>query len=371
MRWSRWLRPVAFAVGGGLLAWGASLLIPDRYTSSAMIRLRVEAYSEADTINQAYQETVSRKTLKNVIERLNLYPEERERLPLEDVIEIMRKEGVTLDIRPDRQVQISFAYHDRGVAQAAADALIHEMALASDDYYRKDPAWGRLEITKAAGPGEASSAMAFWRPRRYVSQGSMMVRNRNAPAIDEEAAEKRAENLSQAALRREHLALLIEAKHLPYDPPDELRKDLRFDRIAKVFGIANVFTIKFTYPDAFVAQKTVSLLVDMLIDENVHMGPCVPPPALASPVSLLPGIPRLETNLFQPEIKGSPEKRPLADQPDACRDPSTPRWQGAIDILDTASLPADPDGPSRSILASFGVFLGLGLWATNFKKPAN
>ena len=130
------LHPLAFAVGGAFLAWTGSLLIPDRYTSSAVVRVDVEPFPETDVISHAYQAAVNRKVLGSIIQRLNLYPGERERLPLEDVIETVKKEEFRLEIQRDHEVRLAFAYHDPGGAQAAANALMNEMIFASDEHYR-------------------------------------------------------------------------------------------------------------------------------------------------------------------------------------------------------------------------------------------
>ena len=390
-RSTRVLHPLAFAVGGAFLAWTGSLLIPDRYTSSAVVRVDVEPFPETDVINHAYQAAVNRKVLGSIIQRLNLYPGERERLPLEDVIETVKKEEFRLEIQRDHEVRLAFAYHDPGGAQAAANALMNEMILASDEHYRSNPGWGRLAIKNAASPGEASPTLAFWRPRRYVAQGIMVVK-RNAFPVEREAAEKTTENLAQTALSEERLASSI-ASHDLYplqrehgllkELVDEMRRQLQIERHA------NVLTIKFTYPDARLAQITVSGLITELIDERARLPECVQTPEVESKSggpSSLPGPDRypsallgVEPELLEQDVKGSMGSpiaesleigKPIAPTPrreglsadGTCRDPRAPEWQGAIDILDPASLPAEPDGPSRPILAIFGFFLGLGLW---------
>jgi hypothetical protein len=219
---------------------------------------------------------------------------------------------------------------------------------------------------KAAGPGEATSTLAFWRARRYVTQGRLVVK-RSAFPVDRAAAEKSTERLKQRALSREYIASLVSTYHLypslsdQYlfeEARDELSRHLRIDQNA------NSLAIHFTYPDAKLAQSTVSGVITRLTDETQLLPKCVQTPAVKPKSGGSAGLPALEPGLFQPDIQGS-EETTIAVQPSTdgtCRDPNAPKWQGAIDVLDPASLPEEPDGPLRPILAIFGFFLGLGLW---------
>ena len=368
--------PIAFGLGGALLVWAVSLLIPDRYTSAAMVRLELEPFPTADVINLAWQEVVSRKNLKNLIERFNLYPNERDRLPLEDVIEDAKKNDITLDIPPDHDVRVAFTYPDPATAQAVANDIMKTMVTVADDNSRREPGWGRLEMKQAPGPAEAASTgLAFWRPRRYVAHGTLAVKKLDTFVVDPKAAAKRTEELKQSIMSLELLARVVSQFKLYSSGPDgaspelvaQMIRDLRFD------PHTNVVTIKFTYPDAQIAQKTVNALVTRVTDAEIvarrKMPECMPSPQPASPAS---NAQRIMPYILSPDVSDSLEfTLPLksttqsinhvADQD--CRDANGPEAKHVITILDPASLPDQPDGPSHPILAAFGFFLGLGLWA--------
>src|SRR5579871_5418631 len=83
----------------------------------------------AERLTAMQQEIESRTSLQELIQRpsLNLYPKERQRKPMEDVLEQMRKsikivmlQGATnqQEQRAASAFQISFAYPDRYKAQA-------------------------------------------------------------------------------------------------------------------------------------------------------------------------------------------------------------------------------------------------------------
>ncbi len=125
------------ALAGLVLAVVTAFLWPDTYISTAVIRVvppQVPAsfvppnvtMRMSQRINSMAQEILSRAALTSIIETYNLYPRERQRLPLEDVIEKMRKAidiGDVRTIRPTRgganltAFQISFAYENRYLAQ--------------------------------------------------------------------------------------------------------------------------------------------------------------------------------------------------------------------------------------------------------------
>jgi hypothetical protein len=390
--WIRLFQPFAFAVGGATFALLGSLLIPDRYTSRAVIRLNVEPFPTVDVIDRAYQQAVDRRSVKSMIERLNLYPEERDRLPLEDMIEAMKKDDVKVEILPDRDVRVSFAYRDRGLAQAGANALITAMVAEADEHSGRVPGWGRLDVEQAAGPGEAGPTFAFWRQARYVAHGTLAVRKLDTFVIDHKAMEQRTEKLRQRALSPELLANLISYSHDLYGSGQnldfstvfvKLRRDLRVTQSRH----GNVLIIEFTYTDARTAQKTVSGVVTRLIDENAIEPACGDDPVrVSAPLdrSLIPlasvnasAAPKtnnilapFEPGSLQPDLAISAAVNtrdheesviPAAVRVD-CHDPKTPKWERTIDLLDPASLPEEPDGPSRPIISIFGFFLGLGLW---------
>lgn len=135
------LAPVFFGVVLGVVV---AYLWPDSYLSTGAIRVvppvvptrLVQANVSQEMtqrINQLYQEIISRPTLIDLIQTYNLYPSERKRYPIEDVVETMRKDiGITqprgLASRGDRSgaavFTISYTYSDRRLTQRVAEKLI-------------------------------------------------------------------------------------------------------------------------------------------------------------------------------------------------------------------------------------------------------
>ncbi len=133
------------ALAGLVLSVVVAFLWPDTYISTAVIRVvppQVPAsyvppnvtVRTSQRINSMAQEILSRAALTSIIETYNLYPRERQRLPLEDVIEKMRKAIDIGDVRilQSRRrggggnltaFQISFAYENRYLAQKVAADL--------------------------------------------------------------------------------------------------------------------------------------------------------------------------------------------------------------------------------------------------------
>ncbi len=127
---------------GALAAFGASYLIPKTYVSQAVVKTtpaRTSSIPAADVdrevtdrINEISQNVFSRTALTTIIQRFGLYQGERSRMPLEDVIELMRKNIAILPIQrmvgspPPRvpAVAIQFSYQDPRVAQMVTQELV-------------------------------------------------------------------------------------------------------------------------------------------------------------------------------------------------------------------------------------------------------
>ena len=125
----------------------AAFLWPDTYVSMATIRVVppqvpenfVPANVNMDVqgrVNSLIQLILNRATLTNIINTHNLYKKERDRLPLEDVIENMRRDDIkccpllqTVNTqRSERNqypaFQIGFAYNNRFIAQKVTTDLV-------------------------------------------------------------------------------------------------------------------------------------------------------------------------------------------------------------------------------------------------------
>ncbi|MBI3208520.1 MAG: hypothetical protein HYZ37_06420 [Candidatus Solibacter usitatus] len=128
-----------------VIAVVVAYLWPDTYISSAVVRVTPPQVPEqfvatnvnmemTQRINSMAQQILSRSTLTNIINTFGLYQRERTRLPMEDVVENMRKSDVRISNvvnfsagEGKRQVpafQISFAYEKRDLAQKVCSDLV-------------------------------------------------------------------------------------------------------------------------------------------------------------------------------------------------------------------------------------------------------
>jgi polysaccharide chain length determinant protein (PEP-CTERM system associated) len=123
-----------------------AFLWPDTFVSTAVIRVVPAQVPErfvpsnvnselGQLINSMTQQILSRGTLTNLINTYNLYPNERKRKPMEDVIEQMRKAVGVSGVRSlTRQVgressmisafEVGFSYSDRLLAQRVTADLV-------------------------------------------------------------------------------------------------------------------------------------------------------------------------------------------------------------------------------------------------------
>ncbi len=136
-----WLAGPSFA--GLVIAVVVAFLWPDTYVSEATVQVtppQVPQHLVPSNINVEISQRVSamasnilsRPVLTNIIQTYNLYPRERARLPMEDIIERMR--GRDIRISPVTRLstasrerasvfRISFAYENRFLAQKVAADL--------------------------------------------------------------------------------------------------------------------------------------------------------------------------------------------------------------------------------------------------------
>lgn len=128
-----------------VIAVVVGFLWPDTFVSTAVVRVVPPQVPEAfvpsnvnmemsQRINSMAQQILSRSTLTNIINTHGLYSRDRARLPMEDVVENMRKKDVRISNVVNfsagegrRQVpafQISFAYEDRMKAHKVCQDLV-------------------------------------------------------------------------------------------------------------------------------------------------------------------------------------------------------------------------------------------------------
>ena len=130
-------------LAGLVIAVVTAFLWPDTYESTAVIRVVPPQVPStfvptnvttqmSQRVSAMAQTILSRGTLTSIIETYNLYPRQRQSMPLEDVIERMRRViviGDVRNIRPGRGTtltafQIDFSYENRYLAQKVTSDLV-------------------------------------------------------------------------------------------------------------------------------------------------------------------------------------------------------------------------------------------------------
>jgi polysaccharide chain length determinant protein (PEP-CTERM system associated) len=98
--------------------------VPDAYVQST-VTIRTE-----DRLNALRQQVMSRTELERLIVEFNLFPEERARLPMQDVVELVRERAVVDPVlslnnsRPDAEAfHIRFTYHDAATSARVTERL--------------------------------------------------------------------------------------------------------------------------------------------------------------------------------------------------------------------------------------------------------
>ena len=151
LKGSYWRPASLAALAGVILAGAISLRIPDRYVSSAVMKV-----GATDLAAQRLQEVLSRSSLAALIQRpsMHLYPGERYRMPMLDIVDQMRDRDIRVR-RSGDTLTISFEYPDREKAQAVTQALTAQL-VANDNSYRdrRERRW------QSVWPGTVTPALA-------------------------------------------------------------------------------------------------------------------------------------------------------------------------------------------------------------------
>jgi succinoglycan biosynthesis transport protein ExoP len=155
-RYRSWIVGPTFA--GLVIAVVVAFLWPDTFISTAVMRITPQQISErlvpsnistqmAERLLAMQQQIESRTQLQELIQRpsLNLYPKERQRKPMEDVIEQMRR-AINIKIletgtseaqqKFTSAFSISFSYSDRYKAQAVVRELVSKFTEETNNQLR-------------------------------------------------------------------------------------------------------------------------------------------------------------------------------------------------------------------------------------------
>jgi len=123
---------IAFLWPDTFMASGQLRVVPPRVPSRLVASNMTEEMSQR--VNAIYQGIVSRTNLNNLISNYNLYPDQRKRVPMEDVLDEMRKDIVISPLRGMSTTgagnnkifafTVSYAYSDRRLAAKVCSELI-------------------------------------------------------------------------------------------------------------------------------------------------------------------------------------------------------------------------------------------------------
>ncbi len=130
-----WKIVASFAVAGALAAGIVAVTLPDRYVSTAVIRVKPapQTPTGADALHalqQVEQATLSRSSLSSIIQQVGIYPNERKKLPLEEIVLEMRNRDIRIHqttVRGERAFAVEFANENPAAAQATVHAIVSSL----------------------------------------------------------------------------------------------------------------------------------------------------------------------------------------------------------------------------------------------------
>jgi hypothetical protein len=385
---------LALALGamGALIAIGVSFS-SRMYLSAATVRLTPSPGAPANDAGaaglqlQILPELLSRGRLAELIQRLDLYPNERQRYPLEEVIQQMRA-SIRVQVAPRQSAfTVSFQYPDRAKARQVASELSarvvqaieaagrHRREIYTTVWREEAPAGFTASVTGAqetralagkwlwfafGGMSLGILAAAFLRRTRQalVVAGcaaagcilalclSLLVRQqfvsevvlRLAPPVAPERVIQAAyptppadrfRKLAEQVMSPENLARMIPTLRLyrDLDLPaaiDRMRKDVSF-RVLDGTGLPTV-AVAFKYPDATKAQAAVRQITTRLMEQYISER-------------------QQSAKAWSPEILRMEEYRVGEN----------------LEVLDPASWSNQPIFPNRWIIAYLGIAGGMAL----------
>ena len=343
----------AFALAGAAVAGAVAARTPNVYVSTAVVRMGSGPEARRG-LARAEGDVLSRSSLAAIIQQRGLYPEERKRQPLEDIVQAMRNRHIR--IAPvEGGLAVSFSYPDRATAQQVTGDLtsrLLESAVTGRNPMRLEVLNGaslpeapvspnrpaivgaglaaglalgfvflgvrRWPVVAACGAAAALAALAiaFLIPDRWVSTAVMRL-DAGADAgqlIRDTLADK---NLEDIIVRPGMDLYRSERQKMPLDAVVRRMRDrdVRIVPLRHAPDGASAFAISFAADDRFKAQAAVRLLVTRMTEQNVA------------------------------------EVRQLAERPVTGHN---------LEVLDPASLPEQPAEPNRLSILLLGLAIGIG-----------
>jgi hypothetical protein len=304
---SAWRAVAACGVVGLLAAVGFAGRMPERYVSTAAIRINgtwtgpIQARLRAET-----EAVLGRRNLTKVIDEEGLYKEDRARLPIEEVTFRMRRDVAMDPIRPLRDPKgvpvgfsVSFAAPDAGQAQRTTEKLAGAF-VNSNIGFLLDPAslpirpensrrlWVvaiglvaglvagawlallmKLRVWKAAvglgfGCAVLCAAVSYALPVRYESKAGVRY-----DAADEAGAAIRMKGLIAAVGSDESLDEMARKFQL-YPGQAHAREKMRAHLSIQPVKDRRAATVRFEYRERYVAQEVAQEAVRRLREEAVR-----------------------------------------------------------------------------------------------------
>jgi len=135
------------AIAGVVVAGAAAFLWPQQYKSTATLRWDQH---DPDVVNHVLEAALPRNALVSIINDYDLYPRERRRMPMEDVIDkVMRRETWVTPIPPNL-AQVTFFYEDPIQAQRVSQDLVGRIITAN----LSTPNGGLIQLVAPADQGK-------------------------------------------------------------------------------------------------------------------------------------------------------------------------------------------------------------------------
>jgi capsular polysaccharide biosynthesis protein len=126
---SFWKIVAGCAVAGALAAGFVAATLPNRYVSTAVLRIDAAPREAQIELMRLQQAALSRSALTSIVTGQNLYTNELKKLPLEDVIQEMRKDIRirVANLRGESAFAVEFANENPAAAQATVSAIVNSL----------------------------------------------------------------------------------------------------------------------------------------------------------------------------------------------------------------------------------------------------
>ena len=308
---SFWKIVAACAAAGTVAAGIVATTLPNRYVSTAVIRINAAPREAQLQLMRLQQAALSRSSLNSIITAQNLYANERKKGPLEDIIQDMRNRDIR--IRPmnaagEPAFAVEFANENAAAAQATASAIVSSLieqnlvvsrrpgnaavmievldpaslpsrpaspnrvkaminglltgllvGLLCGAIYsivRKKEPWSIKRIGGFAAAGTALGlTVAFLIPDEFIS--TAVLRIADIHTLQPTIAQVLSDDSLAAIIRKDHLFSRELNRGNMNDATRKMRDSIRVQKVRA----ADAFEISFQYPDRFQAQQATRDLV--------------------------------------------------------------------------------------------------------------